>query len=59
MNGELVAVKVTKKEHAEEVLREVETMTTFHHTHILQLLGIAQNEGLYNLQQSESYLVLY
>jgi serine/threonine protein kinase len=49
MNGELVAVKVIKKEHSEEVLREMETMTTFHHSNILELLGIAQNAGSLSL----------
>lgn len=48
MHSEVVAVKVIKKEHSEEALREIENMMTFNHPNILKLLGIAQNTGITN-----------
>ncbi len=41
----LVAVKVVKKENAEDALKEVETMTAFNHQNILRMIGIAKNES--------------
>jgi ribulose bisphosphate carboxylase small subunit len=40
-----VAVKVVKKENAEDALKEVETMTAFNHQNILRMIGIAKNES--------------
>jgi len=45
LSGGLVAVKVVKKEHADDALKEVETMAAFNHPNILRMVGIAKHEG--------------
>jgi len=49
LNGEWVAVKVAKREHAGEALKEVETMASFNHANILRLVGVATNQGTLKL----------
>ncbi|CAG7717417.1 unnamed protein product [Allacma fusca] len=43
LNGEPIAVKVVKTEHAGEAMKEVETMAAFNHQNILQMIGIAKS----------------
>lgn len=45
-SGEAVAVKIMKREHAGEALKEVETMSGFTHDNILKMIGIASNQGM-------------
>lgn len=54
LDGELVAIKVVKKEYSDEAVKEVETMANFSHPNILHLIGIVQSSGEWKLGSFDS-----
>lgn len=50
LEGVEVAVKLIKKGHSDEAIKEVETMVTFSHPNILRLIGIVRSSGKNTIQ---------